>query len=177
MAARSDKGDGRVYNIRFFADDGLQRCKGNVEVRVPYDKQSKDCRAMGSGQYYDATGVSAGSCVSSDTAMCLNKGRFKVEVAWKAQDGRTGVGKAVPCGSDDSGMFWFFQGSNWEMLIKVLDGCGINNRYWVFFAATTDQEFTVTVTDTKTGQQVQYTNPLKTPADAVTDTDAFATCP
>jgi hypothetical protein len=56
-------------------------------------------------------------------------------------------------------------------------GCGFNNRYWVFYAATTDQEFTVTVTDLKTTQQVQYTNPLKNRADTVTDTSVFATCP
>ena len=64
-----------------------------------------------------------------------------------------------------------------ELLIKVLDGCGVNNRYWVFFAATTDQKFTVRVTDTETEEQVEYTNPLKHPADAVTDTAAFDTCP
>ena len=117
------------------------------------------------------------SCTPSDTQACLNKGRFAVSVTWKSQDGKSGVGHVVPGGSDDSGMFWFFSESNWELLIKVLDGCHLNSRYWVFFAATTDQEFTVTVTDTMTSQQVQYTNPLKHAADAVTDTDAFATCP
>ena len=118
----------------------------------------------------------SGLCQPSDTQMCLQDGRFMVSVAWKDQQGGTGVGHAVPS-TDDSGLFWFFSADNMELLIKVLDGCGFNSHYWVFFAATTDQEFTVTVTDTKTGQQVQYTNPLKSPADAVTDTKAFATCP
>jgi hypothetical protein len=86
------------------------------------------------------------------------------------------VGHAVPF-TDDSGLFWFFSNSNMELLIKVLDGCSFNSHYWVFFAATTDQEFTVTVTDTLTGYVNQYTNPMKHPADAVTDTSAFATCP
>jgi hypothetical protein len=26
-------------------------------------------------------------------------------------------------GTDDSALFWFFEESNWEMLVKVLDGC------------------------------------------------------
>jgi hypothetical protein len=116
------------------------------------------------------------SCAADDTTMCLNNGRFSVRVDWKAQDGRSGAGHVVPYGSDTSGLFWFFNESNWEMLIKVLDGCNYNNRFWVFFAATTDQEFTVTVTDTETGAVKQYVNPMKHPADAVTDTDAFATC-
>ena len=108
--------------------------------------------------------------------MCLQGGRYSIGVTWEDQTGKTGVGHAIPS-TDDSGLFWFFSPSNMELLIKVLNGCGYNNRYWVFFVATTDQEFTVTVTDTKTGQSVEYTNPLKNPADAVTDTDAFATCP
>jgi hypothetical protein len=116
------------------------------------------------------------SCNPSDTAMCLRNGRYSVSVTWKNQQGQSGVGHAVPF-TDDSGLFWFFSDSNMELLIKVLNGCSFNDHYWVFFAATTDQEFTVTVTDLKTAQQVQYTNPLKNPADAVTDTSAFATCP
>lgn len=79
--------------------------------------------------------------------------------------------------SDDSAVLWFFDPNNWEVLIKVLDGCGVNNRYWVLFAATTDVELTLTVTDTQTNMVKQYTNELGNPADAVVDTDAFATCP
>ena len=117
-----------------------------------------------------------GTCTPSDTVMCLQDGRFRVSVKWWDEHGNTGVGTAIPS-TDDSGIFWFFNSSNMELLIKVLDGCGINNKYWVFFAATTDQKFTVKVDDLQKGQQVEYTNPLKNPADAVTDTSAFDTCP
>ena len=72
---------------------------------------------------------------------------------------------------------WFFAADNWEMLIKVLDGCGLNQNYWVFAAATTNVEYTLTVTDTMTGQEVSYFNPLGQAASAITDTAAFATCP
>jgi hypothetical protein len=108
--------------------------------------------------------------------MCLNQERFRIQVAWEAEDGSSGSGRVVPTGADDSGMFWFFNTSNWELLIKVLNGCNINDHFWTFFAATTDQKFTVTVTDTMTQQTVQYTNPMKNSADAVTDVKAFATC-
>ena len=33
------------------------------------------------------------------------------------------------------------------MLIKVINGCGLNQRYWVYAAATTDVEYQLTVTD------------------------------
>ncbi|MCP3959451.1 MAG: hypothetical protein GY719_16500 [bacterium] len=108
--------------------------------------------------------------------LCLNGGRFRVEVNWRDFEGQTGSAQVVPFGSDDSGLLWFFNAGNWEMLIKVLDGCAINDRFWVFSAATTNVEFTVTVTDTQTGQVEQYFNPLGLSARAVTDTDAFATC-
>jgi hypothetical protein len=115
--------------------------------------------------------------VPDATTMCLNDERFKLQVSWNTVQGTSGMGQVVPAGSADSGLFYFFSPDNWEMLIKVLDGCSINNAYWVFFAATTDVEFNLTVTDTDTGQVKNYFNPQQHPANAVTDTAAFATCP
>jgi Calx-beta domain len=118
------------------------------------------------------------TCVAGATALCLRDGRFEVEVAWRDFADASGPGRAVEATpSDDSGLFWFFAPANWEMLFKVIDGCAFNDRYWVFFAATTNVEYTVTVTDTVRGQLRSYSNPLGTAAPAVTDVDAFATCP
>ena len=47
-------------------------------------------------------------------------------------------------------MFQFFEPDNWEMLIKVLDGCRTNGRIWVLGAATTDLGYRIVVTDTVT---------------------------
>ena len=63
-----------------------------------------------------------------------------------------------------------------EVLVKVLDGCAINHRFWVFAATTTNVAYVLRVTDTETGQVREYENPLGKPADAITDTAAFATC-
>ncbi len=115
------------------------------------------------------------ACMADATTLCLNNDRFKVEVEWETSTG-TGLGQVVPGGTADSSNLWFFSPNNWEMLIKVLDGCDINNNFWVFFAATTDVGFTVTVTDTLEGETRVYTNPLGQAANAVTDTSAFATC-
>lgn len=117
-------------------------------------------------------------CLASSTALCVNNGRFQVEVQWRTPDNNNGQGQAVPIPSaPDSGLFYFFSPSNLEMLLKVLNGCGLNNRYWVFFAATTNVEFGVTVTDTQSGRVKSYFNPQGRPAPPIQDTDAFATCP
>lgn len=63
------------------------------------------------------------------------------------------------------------------MLIKLLDACSSNDHFWVFKAATTDVEFTLTVTDTATNQTKSYFNPLGSTPPPILDTAAFATCP
>jgi plastocyanin len=143
-------------------------------------------RALGTGTIVSApsneVGIATlgdtGACIAGPETLCVNGGRFQVEVAWRIPDGSTGAGKAVPIPSaPDSGLFYFFNTSNIEMLLKVLNACGLNQRYWVFFAATTNVELAVVVTDTQTGQTRSYFNPLNRPAPPVQDTDAFPTCP
>jgi predicted esterase len=115
-------------------------------------------------------------CVPSDTNLCLNRSRFRVEVAWDA-NGTTGRGRVVAGAAADSGLFWFFGADNWELLVKVLDACTVNHRYWVFAAAATDVHYVLTVTDTATGSIARYENQAGRPAAATTDTNAFSTCP
>jgi hypothetical protein len=122
-------------------------------------------------------GEKVGSCVAGPARLCLNEERFQVEVNWRDFEGNAGSAKAVPFGSEDSGLLWFFVADNWEMLIKVINGCGFNDRYWVFAAATTNVEYTMRVTDTMTGAFKEYTNPLGILSPAITDNMAFATCP
>jgi hypothetical protein len=123
--------------------------------------------------------VTTGSanCTADATTLCLNGGRFRVEIAWGDFEDKTGEGQVV-FSSDDSGLFWFFDPNNWEMMVKVLDGCDLTDSYWVFAAATTNVEYALTVTDTDNDTVKQYFNPLGTSAAAITDTSAFpASCP
>ncbi len=116
-------------------------------------------------------------CTRDSLGLCLNQERFRVDLTWRSFDHTTGSGRLVPVGSADSGLLWFFETDNWEMLVKVLDGCDINDRLWVFAGATTTVEYTLTVTDTRTGTVREYFNPLGNAAAAITDTGAFDTCP
>ncbi|HET9769039.1 MAG TPA: hypothetical protein VFS60_19495 [Thermoanaerobaculia bacterium] len=110
-------------------------------------------------------------CVPSETVLCLNQGRFRVAVNWKDFSGRTGVGRTRELTSD-TGAFWFFTAENLELTVKLLDGRPLNDRFWVFYGALTNVEFTLEVTDTETGRQRVYRNPSGRFASAG-DTDAF----
>lgn len=116
------------------------------------------------------------TCIADETGLCLLQDRFRVEVSWTDFKGNSGPGRVVPAGSADSGLFWFFGENNWEMLVKMVDACTLNDRFWFFAAATTNVGYTLTVTDTVTGAAKSYTNALGVASPATTDTEAFATC-
>jgi hypothetical protein len=122
-----------------------------------------------------AVALTCGSTTSSQ--LCLTPNRFAVTSKWLLPDGTRGVGTVVPGANATSGLFWFFGADNWELLVKVLDGCTVNNRKWVFSAATTNVHYQLAVTDVKSGQTKRYFNYFGQSAPAVTDTGAFATCP
>jgi plastocyanin len=127
-----------------------------------------------------ATDAVPAPCVADSGTLCLGAGgRFKASVAFVNGGSPSAGANAIPLATNpDSGLFYFFGPSNIEMLIKVLNACAPPfNHYWVFFAATTNVQFTVTVVDTVSGKVQVYFNPLNQPAVPVQDTSAFATCP
>jgi hypothetical protein len=127
------------------------------------------------GQRSSATAVSGGPCTPDAQSLCLSGGRFKVQAAWQSSTS-SGNGTAIP-GSSDTGQFWFFSASNVEMVVKVLNGCSINTRYWVFAGGLTNVKVTMTVTDMQNATLNTYINNLDTPFAPIQDTNAFATCP
>jgi hypothetical protein len=76
-------------------------------------------------------------------------------------------------GHHPGGLFWFFDSANPEILVKVLNGCALTNHYWVFYAATTNVGFTLTVTDTQTGNRFLRVNPDEVTSVPVQDTFAL----
>jgi hypothetical protein len=113
------------------------------------------------------------AAVPSSTLL-LHHARFEATVSWRAFDGSSGVGRAVPGSSQESGLFWFFGPGNWELLVKVLDGCHYNGHFWVLGAGGTNVEFTVEIVDTLTHETWTYTNPSGHPAGTFADTAAFS---
>ena len=119
-----------------------------------------------------ASRLGAEACAPSDTALCLNAGRFQVGVHWQDARGRSGEGHAISLTSD-TGYFWFFSSSNVELVVKVLNAKAVNGKYWVFFGALSNVQYDLTVKDSATGSVKTYHNPQGQFA-SVGDTDAFA---
>lgn len=106
----------------------------------------------------------------------LRNGRFRVQTSFRTPQGQVGAGNAIRL-TGDTGYYWFFSQSNVEMVVKVLNGCGFNSRYWVFAGGLTNVEVTMTVTDMQTGFVNTYRNPLGQAFRPLQDTAAFASCP
>ncbi|HEV7535648.1 MAG TPA: ELWxxDGT repeat protein, partial [Acidimicrobiia bacterium] len=118
-----------------------------------------------------ATAAATGVCAPGPGRLCLQGGRFAVEATWKDFQGKTGTGTAVPL-SGDTGYFWFFAPTNVEVVAKVLDGRALGGKFWFFYGALSNVEYTLTVTDTQTGAVKTYKN-SSGQFGSVADTGAF----
>ncbi|REJ83324.1 MAG: hypothetical protein DWQ36_23700 [Acidobacteria bacterium] len=122
-----------------------------------------------------AEAIAPGPCVEGPRTLCLLGGRFRIDGQY-ATAGGGGLGNAVPL-TDDTGYFWFFAPENVEVALKVLDGCGINDRIWVFAGGLTDVETRLRIVDTERDATRVYLGPLGTAFQPIQDTAAFSTCP
>jgi hypothetical protein len=113
----------------------------------------------------------SGPCRPAPTRLCLEGGRFAADIRWQDPTGNHGWGGGESLTSD-TGTFWFFTPDNPEVFVKLLDARTVNGRFWVFFGSLTNVAFTLTVTDTATGETAVYENPQGNFASAG-DTEAF----
>jgi hypothetical protein len=128
-----------------------------------------------------------GSCVPSSLDACFFTGDFTVSSTYQVYttpfpDGHVeivsvGPGTVVPGASDSAALFWYFNAANWEVLVKGVDGCALNNEWWIFAAGTTNVHHRVVVADHLRGDQRIYWSFSGPPAPAVTDTSAFSCNP
>ena len=123
------------------------------------------------GVFCAPLGQVAPTCVADARTLCLNAVRFRASASWRDPGGNTGDGRTLPI-TDATGAFWFFEPTNLELVVKVLDGRSVNGKYWVFYGSLTNVEFTLTVTDTLTGAVRTYVNPQGQLA-SVADVSAF----
>lgn len=127
------------------------------------------------GVYQLAVSTAPTTCVADPVTLCLDGARFRVRATWTTPGGTTGAGQAATL-TADSGYFWFFDSSNIELIVKVLEGCGTNGHRWVFASGLTNVLVSLTVTDILTGTTRVYTNPQGTAFAPIQDTSAFS-CP
>ncbi len=122
------------------------------------------------GQLSASPGTAVGTCLGDSTTLCLNQGRFKVQVAFQTATA-SGFGRAIPL-AGDTGAFWFFSANNLELMVKVVDGRAVNGKFWFFSGALSDVAYAITVTDLTTGTVKTYAAPQGTQT-ALNDTSAF----
>ena len=118
--------------------------------------------------------LSAGSttdCEPGGPTLTL-RGGYTVSMCYETYDGLVGDARDWGLGSTQSGLLYFFDRNNAEVLIKVLDGCGVNGHRWVFVAPVTDLAFNLVV-ESPDGQRWTHGNRLGRTADAASDVTAF----
>ena len=97
---------------------------------------------------------------------------LEATVEWRTAAGASGSGQAVQLTSD-TGFFWFFDADNVELVLKVLDACVINQRFWVFLGGLTDVGVEIAVEDTETGETWTHVHAPGTPLQPRLDTGAL----
>ena len=109
--------------------------------------------------------------------------RFQVEVNFSTPDQPNGRAQGVQI-TEDSVAFWFNDPANIDLVVKVIDGCNVNDRHWVFASGTTDVEHEILIDDFhsdilfddgfESGDVSAWSS---TGAPEIRDTNAFSTCP
>ncbi len=116
------------------------------------------------------------ACTFNSHTLCLNGNRFSVTASFSgAPQGLPVQATAVPL-TADTGYFWFFDPSNVELVVKVLDGCAVNGNFWTFAGGLTNVGVALQVTDTRTGEIKAYSNALGSAFQPIQDSSSFA-CP
>jgi hypothetical protein len=125
----------------------------------------------------------SGFCTPNETRLCLDgapgDGRFSVTVDFETVlgGGFSGAALATPLaglGARQGGLFTFFDEANPEMVLKILDGCIVNDHYWLYASAGTSVGMTITIVDNLLGGDPKvYVNPDLTPAPPLQDVNAL----
>lgn len=111
-------------------------------------------------------------CTPTTTALRFDGG-YEVSMCYRTPDGNVGEAKSGVWASAESGILWFFNRDNAEVLVKVLNGCSHNGYRWVFVAPVTDLEFNLWVT-APNGSRWVHSNRLGVTAATRSDTRAFS---
>lgn len=191
-------GESFTVRARFLAPGGSFRGTWQLvgdTLRVPIYIGCHACPISGPSRFFDLTSAPVGPLAAGEYTVELTDpdgyefpyfrqkirvlpadarlqgGRFTVEIPLDPPHG--GLARLAEPPSADSALFYFFSPDNWEVMVKVLDGCELNGKFWVFGAASTDVGYTVVVRDNLGGTERRYRHAAGSPAPAITDTAAF----
>lgn len=151
---------------------------GTGQVRLPEGSVANVTLTLDpSGQACQPRAPRVTACVPNldPTQLCLLQNRFLI-TATAAQGSQLVPGQARR-DSSEVGYFTFSPSTNLELVVKVLDGRGVNNFFWVVVTPIANVAYTVSVGDTQTGRIKTYTNPIGAQSSTLIDTSAFSASP
>jgi len=149
---------------------------GSGQIRLPEGSVANVGLTLDrTGQVCQPRSARPAACVATATTLCVLQNRFRI-TATLTPGTQNLPGQAGKNGSE-SGFFSFFGSSNVELIVKVLDGRGLNTFYWVLVTPSTDVGYTVTVIDTQNARVKTYTSPVGASSGLVFDTTAFSASP
>jgi lysophospholipase L1-like esterase len=157
-----------------------------ADLALPANIMNREVTVFG----IDDTG--ADPCLEDTNTLCIDHlpgdRRFRVRLSWTTEinGGLSGDAEVTPLASlgfTNGGLLSFFEGTP-EALIKVIDGCKTNDRFWVFAALTTTLGFNFTLEDTLAKAQgappssylYEIANTDGNIAASVADIQALGTC-
>ena len=111
-------------------------------------------------------------CEPGGSAVTLG-GDYEVAMCFETPSGAQMDASNYHLESTASGLLYFFDRDNVEVLVKVLDGCAINGHRWVFVAPVTTLAFSLEITERSTGRRFAHRNPKSLTAETRADTAAF----
>jgi hypothetical protein len=95
------------------------------------------------------------SCESPHVA-CVHDGRFAIEAISDPGTGAPAVQGTPVLTTETSALVSHSPGSGIDTAVKILDGRGVNDSFWVFASAFAANDVRVLVTDLETGKAVSY---------------------
>lgn len=180
--------DGVPMVIARTIGDGRVLLLSDVDMLSDYtltddtDLPSANDALLGNAIAWLAGESSSGLCTPDAVTLCLDgqpgDGRFAVHVEFETVQGGGLAGDALATplaavGAHQGGLFTFFDPANPEMLLKLLDGCLINNHYWLYASAGTNVGMTIRIHDLLLDTEKVYSNPDLTPAPPLQDVNAL----
>ena len=166
----------------FEVESRLQGARWQLALKLPADTESADVTGLQSGGRYDfrvrsynrggrgnsnvvtivLSAAEYTDCEPSAAQITFEHGyTVSMCIEYENQDGETVKEDARNYGLElkESGILYFFDRDNAEVLVKVLDTCAISDYVWVYVAPVTDLAFNLYVDETATEKRWMHRNP------------------
>lgn len=180
LDTRSRNSHFALFEANLFEPESWVRTLDTVtgQVRIDHSAAGELC-GQRDGRAFDA-GLAAEdnareavrTCRPGPASLCLLGGRFLVRMHWNPKPAGPPVLAHAVAGSDRSGLFWLTSADNPAAVVQIVDGRGVNGKFWVFSSGLVPRDFKLTVTDLATGAGKTFIHTAEETC-GVADTDAF----